>query len=62
MGEEVGVLGRLKLTGRVESDELVRLYREAAVVVVPSRYEGFDCRPSKPWPAARRSSQPARAR
>jgi len=38
---EVGVLGRLRLTGRVESDELVRLYREAAVVVVPSRYEGF---------------------
>lgn len=38
---EVGVLERLRLTGRVESDELVRLYREAAVVVVPSRYEGF---------------------
>jgi len=38
---EVGVLERLRLTGRVESDDLVRLYREAAVVVVPSRYEGF---------------------
>ncbi len=38
---EVGVSERLRLTGRVESDELVRLYREAAVVVVPSRYEGF---------------------
>lgn len=39
--QEVGVLDRLKLTGRVESDELVRLYRAASVVVVPSRYEGF---------------------
>ena len=38
---EVGVLGRLTLTGRVESEELVRLYRSAAAVVVPSRYEGF---------------------
>lgn len=38
---EVGVLDRLRLTGRVGSDELVRLYRRAAVVVVPSRYEGF---------------------
>ena len=39
--QEVGVLDRLKLTGRVESNELVRLYRAASVVVVPSRYEGF---------------------
>jgi glycosyltransferase involved in cell wall biosynthesis len=38
---EVGVLDRLHLTGRVDSSELVRLYREAGVVVVPSRYEGF---------------------
>jgi glycosyltransferase involved in cell wall biosynthesis len=38
---EVGVLDRLELTGRVESDELLRLYRQAAIVVVPSRYEGF---------------------
>ena len=38
---EVGVLDRLRLTGRVESAELIRLYREATVVVVPSRYEGF---------------------
>jgi glycosyltransferase involved in cell wall biosynthesis len=36
-----GVVDRLRLTGRVDSDELVRLYREASVVVVPSRYEGF---------------------
>jgi glycosyltransferase involved in cell wall biosynthesis len=38
---EVGVLDRLRLTGRVESSELIRLYRQAAIVVVPSRYEGF---------------------
>lgn len=39
--QEAGVRGRLHLTGRVESSELIRLYREATVVVVPSRYEGF---------------------
>ena len=38
---EVGVLDRLELTGRVESAELIRRYRRATVVVVPSRYEGF---------------------
>lgn len=38
---EVGVEDRLRLTGRVESAELIRLYRAAEVVVVPSRYEGF---------------------
>jgi glycosyltransferase involved in cell wall biosynthesis len=38
---DAGVLGRLRLTGRVASKELVDLYRRAAVVVVPSRYEGF---------------------
>jgi glycosyltransferase involved in cell wall biosynthesis len=38
---EAGVLDRLRLTGRVASKELVALYRRAAVVVVPSRYEGF---------------------
>ena len=36
-----GVGGRLRVTGRVETDALVRLYRRAAVAVVPSRYEGF---------------------
>ena len=39
--QAAGVVDRLSLTGRVETDELVRLYRRAAVVVVPSRYEGF---------------------
>jgi len=38
---EFGVADRLQLTGRVETEELIRLYRRAALVVVPSRYEGF---------------------
>ena len=38
---ENGVGDRISVTGRVEQDELVRLYRRAGVVVVPSRYEGF---------------------
>lgn len=38
---ECGVLDRLQVTGRVASDELVRRYRRASLVVVPSRYEGF---------------------
>jgi glycosyltransferase involved in cell wall biosynthesis len=38
---EADVLDRLRLTGRVATNELVNLYRRAAVVVVPSRYEGF---------------------
>ncbi len=36
-----GVSERLRVTGRVETDELVHLYRRAELVVVPSRYEGF---------------------
>jgi glycosyltransferase involved in cell wall biosynthesis len=32
---------RLNVTGRVPRDELLRLYRRAALVVVPSRFEGF---------------------
>lgn len=38
---ELGLLDRVTLTGRVESAELIRLYRRAELVVVPSRYEGF---------------------
>ena len=38
---EVGVGHRLNVTGRVEADALVNLYRRAAITVVPSRYEGF---------------------
>jgi glycosyltransferase involved in cell wall biosynthesis len=36
-----GVLDRVRFTGRVPQDELVRLYRRASLVVVPSLYEGF---------------------
>lgn len=40
-GRELGVEGRVTITGRVPVDELVRLYSCASLVVVPSRYEGF---------------------
>jgi len=36
-----GVAARLEVTGRVPTAELVALYRRAALVVVPSRTEGF---------------------
>jgi glycosyltransferase involved in cell wall biosynthesis len=36
-----GFEDRIRITGRVETDELVRLYRRAAIVAVPSLYEGF---------------------
>ncbi len=39
--QELGCADRLALVGRVPTEELVRLYRRAAVVAVPSRYEGF---------------------
>jgi glycosyltransferase involved in cell wall biosynthesis len=38
---EAGCAERLTVTGRVETAELVRLYRRATLVVVPSRFEGF---------------------
>ena len=37
----LGCSERLRITGRVETAELVHLYRRAALVVVPSRFEGF---------------------
>jgi glycosyltransferase involved in cell wall biosynthesis len=37
----LGVAERLELRGYVAREELIALYREAAVVAVPSRYEGF---------------------
>jgi glycosyltransferase involved in cell wall biosynthesis len=47
-GEEVreavrrlGLDGRVELVGHVERDELAALYRGAACLVFPSRYEGF---------------------
>lgn len=36
-----GLGERLNVVGRVPTEELVRLYRRATLVVVPSRYEGF---------------------
>jgi glycosyltransferase involved in cell wall biosynthesis len=36
-----GCADRLDITGRIPNEELVNLYRRAALLVVPSRYEGF---------------------
>jgi glycosyltransferase involved in cell wall biosynthesis len=38
---ELGCAERVRITGRVPIDDLVHLYRRAALVAVPSRYEGF---------------------
>lgn len=38
---ELGCAGRLHVAGRVSLALLVQLYRQAQVVVVPSRFEGF---------------------
>jgi glycosyltransferase involved in cell wall biosynthesis len=38
---ERGCEDRLNIVGRIATEELVALYRRAALVVVPSRYEGF---------------------
>ena len=37
----LGCADRLDVVGRVPTERLVELYRRAALVVVPSRYEGF---------------------
>jgi glycosyltransferase involved in cell wall biosynthesis len=37
----LGCADRLDITGRIPTDALVNCYRRAALVVVPSRYEGF---------------------
>jgi glycosyltransferase involved in cell wall biosynthesis len=39
--QQLGCEERLDLVGRVPTEELVRLYQRAALVAVPSRYEGF---------------------
>ena len=39
--QELGCIDRLHIVGRVPVEELVRLYNRAALVAVPSRYEGF---------------------
>lgn len=36
-----GVIDRIEVTGRLPQDELIAHYRSAALVAVPSRYEGF---------------------
>ena len=38
---ELGCADRVEIVGRVPIERLVTLYRRAAVVAVPSRYEGF---------------------
>jgi glycosyltransferase involved in cell wall biosynthesis len=38
---ELGCMERLDIVGRVPIEALLNLYRRAALVVVPSRYEGF---------------------
>jgi glycosyltransferase involved in cell wall biosynthesis len=41
LARELGLGDRIRITGRVETADLVRLYRRSAIVVVPSLYEGF---------------------
>ena len=41
LAKELGIEGRVRVTGRVSRDELVRLYNEAEILVSPSLYEGF---------------------
>jgi len=41
LAQRLGCADRLQITGRIDNGELVRRYQRAALVVVPSRYEGF---------------------
>jgi len=41
LAHELGVADRLEMRGYVERSEVLALYASAAVVAVPSRYEGF---------------------
>jgi glycosyltransferase involved in cell wall biosynthesis len=41
VARELGIEDRVTVTGRVEKDELIRLYNRAQVFVSPSLYEGF---------------------
>jgi len=38
---EAGVEGRIDISGRVDVEDLVALYRRSTITVMPSRYEGF---------------------
>ncbi len=39
--EHCGLQSRVRVTGKIDTDELVRLYASAQLAVVPSLYEGF---------------------
>lgn len=39
--ERLGLAARVRRTGRISAADVAGLYRDAAVVAVPSRYEGF---------------------
>ncbi len=39
--QAAGVADRIEITGRLPQEELIRHYRSAALVAVPSRHEGF---------------------
>ncbi len=41
LAEALGIGERLQILGRIETPDLVRRYRSATLVVVPSLYEGF---------------------
>ncbi len=41
LARNLGVADRMQMTGYVRRDRLLALYRECAVVAVPSHYEGF---------------------
>ncbi len=38
---ELGLAGRVKMAGKVPSEELTRLYREASIFALATRYEGY---------------------
>lgn len=38
---ELGLEGAVRITGRVTTDEMVALYAESTIAIVPSLYEGF---------------------
>jgi glycosyltransferase involved in cell wall biosynthesis len=38
---DLGIGGRVRFTGRISDEELVRQYARASIAIVPSIYEGF---------------------
>ncbi len=53
---ELGISDIVHITSGLSDAELAALFASAEVACIPSLYEGFRCRPWKPWPAAPRSS------